>query len=81
MGAERPTVVQSGGVGMFERSDDHAGVSAESARAAWRFRVSSSVTFLRVPALWTSGARQSGATKCGARPERSCAEALSAVGA
>jgi hypothetical protein len=34
MGEERLTAEQSGGVGMFERSDDHAGVSAESARAA-----------------------------------------------
>ena len=33
MGAARPTVVQSGGVGVFERSDDHAEVSVRSLHA------------------------------------------------
>jgi hypothetical protein len=39
MGAERPTTVQNGGVDVFGRSGDHAGVSAESARAAWSLRI------------------------------------------
>ncbi len=33
MGAERPTVVQAGGVDVFERSDDHAEVSVRSLHA------------------------------------------------
>jgi len=61
MGAERPTAVQSCGVGVFERSDDHmggrSGVCTCSVKIP-RFSISA------LPlALWTSGARQSGAAK------------------
>ena len=34
-GAARPTAVQHGGVDVFERSADHGGVCAGSARGAW----------------------------------------------
>ena len=62
MGAERPTTVQNGGVGVFERSDDHAegGQSGVCTRSVKIPRFSRSALPL---ALWTSGARQSGAAK------------------
>jgi hypothetical protein len=71
--------MQRGRVAVFEQSDDHVegdrgGVYTQSVKIPL-FSISA------LPlALWTSGARQSGATKGVARPERSCVEALSAVG-
>jgi hypothetical protein len=70
IGAARPTAVQNGGGDVFARSTDHVEACAGSARGAWSPGIASSATFLWVLALWLSKAR----------PERSCAEALSVAG-
>jgi hypothetical protein len=66
--------------GVFERSADHAAGSQSGVctRSVEIPRISISNFPL---ALWASGARQSGATKRKARPERARAKALRAAGA
>ena len=62
MGAERPTAVPSGGVDVFERSDDH--VKGRPKRSLTRSVKIPRSSISALPlALWASGARQSGAAK------------------
>jgi hypothetical protein len=68
-----------GGVGVFARSDDHAvGLERSLTRSVEAPRILISSLPL---ALWTSGARQSEATKRRARAERDGAKALHIAGA
>ena len=73
MGAARPAVVQSGGVGVFEHSDDHGGECRVCTRSVESLQCLISPLPLGFGALAEQSASE-------ARPERSGVKALRAAG-